>query len=232
MTSAVTDDRVLDNPAWLALHGDHARFAQVHGLAARYHSDVAPFHALGAPEDPRAWSDLNAFVPPGEPVMLAGLGARPGPGWEIDRSIDGVQLVDVSLRAEPDPNLVVLTPDDVPEILDLIARTQPGPYLRRTIELGTYLGFRDEGRLVAMAGERLRPPGWTEISAVCTDAAYRGRGLATRLVRAVAAGIRARGATPFLHTGAANTTAIRLYEAIGFQLRRTVDFTAYRRAGS
>ncbi|GAA2551639.1 hypothetical protein GCM10010435_22280 [Winogradskya consettensis] len=79
-----------------------------------------------------------------------------------------------------------------------------------------------------MAGERLRPPGWTEISAVCTDAAYRGRGLATRLVRAVAAGIRARGETPFLHTGAANTTAIRLYESIGFELRRSTTFGAYR----
>lgn len=229
MTTSIEADRVLDNPAWLALHGEHARFAQVNGLAARYHSDVAPFHALGDPADPQAWQDLDAFVPFGEPVMLAGLGERPGPGWAVDYSVRGVQLVDVSLRAEADPSLVTLTADDVPEILDLIARTQPGPYLRRTIELGTYLGIRDEGRLIAMAGERLHPPGWTEISAVCTDAAYRGKGLATRLVRAVAAGIRARGETPFLHTGAANTTAIRLYEQLGFELRRSVDFTAYRR---
>ncbi|GAA2871768.1 hypothetical protein Acy02nite_30130 [Actinoplanes cyaneus] len=229
MTTSVEDSRVLDDPAWLALHGEHARFAQINGLAARYHSEVAPFHALGDPADPQAWQDLDAFVPPGQPVMLAGLGSRPGPGWEVERSIAGVQLVDVSLRAEPDPSLVVLTAADVPEILDLIARTQPGPFLRRTVELGTYLGIRDEGRLIAMAGERLHPPGWTEISAVCTDAAYRGRGLATRLIRAVAAGIRARGETPFLHTGAANVTAIRLYEQLGFHLRRTVDFTAYRR---
>jgi ribosomal protein S18 acetylase RimI-like enzyme len=230
VTTSVAADRVLDNPAWLALRGEHARFAQVNGLAARYHSDVAPFHALGDPADPQAWRDLDAFVPDGQPVMLAGLGERPGPGWVVERSIAGVQLVDVSLRAEPDPALVVLTADDVPEILDLIARTQPGPYLRRTIELGAYLGVRDDGKLIAMAGERLHPPGWTEISAVCTDPAYRGRGLATRLVRAVAAGIRARGETPFLHTGAANTTAIRLYERLGFALRRAVDFTAYRRA--
>ena len=82
---------------------------------------------------------------------------------------------------------------DVPEMLDLVERTQPGPFLARTVELGTYLGIRRDGRLVAMAGERLHPPGFTEISAVCTDAAYRGQGLATRLVRAVAAGIRRRG---------------------------------------
>lgn len=229
MTVSIEADRMLDNPAWLALHGEHARFAQVNGLAARYDSEVAPFHALGDPADPQAWDDLRAFVAPGSSVILAGLGERPGPGWTVDRAIAGVQLVDVSLRAEPDPSPVTLTAADVPEILDLIARTQPGPYLRRTIELGTYLGIRDSGRLVAMAGERLHPPGWTEISAVCTDTAYRGRGLATRLIRAVAAGIRARGETPFLHTGAANVTAIRLYEQLGFALRRTVDFTTYRR---
>ena len=77
-----------------------------------------------------------------------------------------------------------------------------------------------------MAGERLHPPGYTEISAVCTDAAHRGRGLATRLVLAVAAGIRARGEVPFLHTGADNTGAIRLYERLGFRLRARPDFVA------
>ncbi|MFL6115759.1 MAG: GNAT family N-acetyltransferase, partial [Catenulispora sp.] len=105
---------------------------------------------------------------------------------------------------------------------------KPGPFLPRTIELGSYLGIRHDGRLVALAGERLRPPGWTEISAVCTHADFRGRGLATRLIRAVAHGIRERGETPFLHTGAENVNAIRLYEALGFRLRRTVVFAGYR----
>ncbi|MFI7131681.1 GNAT family N-acetyltransferase [Nonomuraea sp. NPDC050153] len=79
-----------------------------------------------------------------------------------------------------------------------------------------------------MAGERLHPPGWTEISAVCTDPAHRGRGLATRLVLAVAAGIRDRGETPFLHASAANVGAIRLYQRLGFRLRRTTNFRAVR----
>ncbi|MYT21127.1 GNAT family N-acetyltransferase, partial [Streptomyces sp. SID7760] len=56
-------------------------------------------------------------------------------------------------------------------------------------------------------------------------------GLATRLVRAVAAGIRERGETPFLHTAAANTAAIRLYESIGFTLRRRPSFMAVRAPG-
>jgi predicted GNAT family acetyltransferase len=111
-------------------------------------------------------------------------------------------------------------------MLDLVARTRPGPFLPRTIELGTYLGIRRGGALVAMAGERLRPPGWTEISAVCTDPAHQGQGLATRLVHAIAAVIRDRGETPFLHASADNTGAISLYESLGFRLRRTLDFCA------
>ncbi|MER6921607.1 GNAT family N-acetyltransferase, partial [Streptomyces spiralis] len=149
-------------------------------------------------------------------------------GWEVVGIGHGVQLVDTGLRAEPDPEAVRLGSDDVPEILDLVARTEPGPYLPRTVEMGTYLGIRHRGRLIALAGERLRPPGWTEISAVCTDPAYRGRGLATRLVRAVAAGIKERGERPFLHARADNANAIRLYESIGFTLRCRTVFSLVR----
>ncbi|GAA2532555.1 GNAT family N-acetyltransferase [Winogradskya humida] len=229
MTTIDAHDRtVLDNPAWASLGSAHARFAEVHGRAARYEHEVAPFHALADPTDARAWADLAALVGPGADLTVAGAPLDPFPGWAVTGSVSGVQLVDVALEPAEEPEAVVLTPADVPEILDLIDRCRPGPFRTRTIELGTYLGFRHDGKLIAMAGERLRPPGWTEISAVCTDAAYRGRGLATRLVRAVAAGIRARGETPFLHTGAANTTAIRLYESIGFELRRSTTFGAYR----
>ncbi len=136
--------------------------------------------------------------------------------------------MDDGLAAAPDPEAVRLGPADVPEMLDLVARTQPGPFLARTVELGTYLGIRRGGALIAMAGERLHPPGWTEISAVCTDPAFRGEGLATRLILAVAHGIRERGETPFLHTGAQNTNAIRLYESLGFRLRLRTAFLAAR----
>jgi predicted GNAT family acetyltransferase len=96
------------------------------------------------------------------------------------------------------------------------------------VELGGYLGIRREGTLIAMAGNRLRPPGWAEISAVCTDERFRGEGLGTRLVLGVAAQTRRRGETPFLHAAASNVNAIRLYESLGFQLRRTVTFTGLR----
>jgi ribosomal protein S18 acetylase RimI-like enzyme len=221
---------ILDNPAWAALTGPHARFAERVGRAARYPTDVSPFTALADPADPRAWDDLAALVGPGGETAVPGATAPPD-GWELVDGIKGVQLVDTSLRAEPAPEALRLGPADVPEILELIARTQPGPFLPRPVELGPYLGIRHDGRLIAMAGERLRPPGWTEISAVCTDPAHRGRGLATRLVRAVAAGIRERGDTPFLHASAANTGAIWLYESIGFTLRRYTDFLLVRAPG-
>jgi GNAT superfamily N-acetyltransferase len=140
----------------------------------------------------------------------------------------GVQLVDQAVEPAVDDAAVVLGPDDVEEMTDLVRRTRPGPFERRTVTLGTYLGFRDRGTLVAMAGERLLPPGYTEISAVCTDPDHRGRGYAARLVRAVAAGIRARGEVPFLHTTASNTPAIRLYEQLGFELRARPDFVVVR----
>jgi ribosomal protein S18 acetylase RimI-like enzyme len=222
---------VLDNAAWESLTGPHAGFAERYGQAARYHPAVAPFHALQDPSDPAAWNDLAELAGPGAEVAVAGAVPAAHPGWRLAGEVAGVQFVDESLRAEPAPEAVTLTASDVPEILDLIERTRPGPFRPRTIEMGHYLGIRDRGALIAMAGERLHPPGWTEISAVCTDPAYRGRGLATRLVRAVAYGIRQRGETPFLHTAAANATAIRLYESIGFRLRRRTTFGLYSATG-
>ena len=141
-------------------------------------------------------------------------------------------MVDTALHAEHAPEAVRLGPADVDDVMDLIARTRPGPFLPKTLELGTYLGIREDGRLIAMAGERVQPPGWTEISAVCTDPDHRGRGLATRLVSAVAAGIKERGDTPLLHAAASNTNALRLYESIGFSLRRRTLFLLVRAPGA
>ena len=215
---------VLDDPAWASLTGPHHRFSERVGGAARYQTDVAPFVALSDHRDPRNWQDAAALVGPGGTFAIAGSGIVPPAGWGAQESLEGVQLVDVGLVKEPDQEAIQLGAADVPEILDLVERTRPGPFRPRTIELGTYLGIRRNGALVAMAGERLHPSGWTEISAVCTDPAYRGQGLATRLVSAVAAGIADRGDRVLLHAAARNVTAIRLYLANGFQLRRRTTF--------
>ncbi|MFJ8937297.1 GNAT family N-acetyltransferase [Streptomyces sp. NPDC102365] len=221
---------VLDNPARASLTGPHAHFAERRGRVLRYPADVSPWLALPDDPDPDAddWADVAALAGPGKEIALPGFSGEIPAGWEITFRGEGVQFVDDGLAAAPDPEAVRLGPADVPEMLDLVERTRPGPFLPRTVELGTYLGIRRGGALVAMAGERLHPPGWTEISAVCTDAAVRGEGLATRLTLAVAHGIRARGETPFLHTAADNATAVRLYESLGFRLRRRTRFLAAR----
>jgi ribosomal protein S18 acetylase RimI-like enzyme len=223
---------VLDHAAWASLTGPHARFAQGTGQALRYPDDVSPIMAVAPVPDERAWSELQTLVGPGELAYLSGELAAVPDGWQIEFQGNGVQLVATdALRTEPSDEVVTLGAADAPEMLDLVARTQPGPFKPKTYQLGTYLGVRRGGALVAMAGERLHPPGWTEISAVCTDAAHRGQGLATTLVRAVAHNIRSRGETPFLHTGRDNTTAVRLYQALGFEIRRTVLFSVLRSPG-
>jgi ribosomal protein S18 acetylase RimI-like enzyme len=222
-------DDLLDNVAWRALTGPQAELAEQSGQAARYRPDIAPFAALPDEPQERAWADLAALAGSGATVLLAGPERAAPAGWEAVASVPGLQYDGAGIRVAPDPDAVVLGPADVPEMLDLVARTRPGPFLTSTIAMGTYLGVRDaSGALIAMAGERMRPPGWTEISAVCTDPAYRGRGLATRLVRAVGAVIRARGELPFLHTAQTNAPAIAIYERMGFVLRRPTMFAALR----
>ena len=165
---------VLDDVVRAALLGPHAHLAERRGRVLRYPVDVCPF--LAFPDDPgdADWRDLAQLAGPGE---VTGLAAAAVPdGWEVLFTLDGVQMVDDGIPAAPDPEAVVLGPADVPEMLALVERTRPGPFRPRTIAMGTYLGVRRGGRLIAMAGERLHPPGWTEISAVCTDAEHRGRG--------------------------------------------------------
>ena len=221
---------VLDEAVWASLTGPHAHLAEGAGPVRRYPADVSPFAAVAPDAGESLWPHLHTLVGDGAEVALTGtkpaLLERLPAGWQVLAGGEGVQLVATDrLHSTPDDEAVRLGTDDVAEMLDLVMRTQPGPFLPRTVELGTYLGIRRAGRLVAMAGERLHPPGWTEISAVCTDPAWRGLGLASRLVRAVAHGIRGRGETPMMHAAATNTDAIRLYLELGFTLRRRVQFT-------
>ncbi|MGQ4615213.1 GNAT family N-acetyltransferase [Nocardia sp. R7R-8] len=215
----------LDDPVRASLRGAHHRFASWVGRIGRYDPEVARFVGHPPRLDEQDWTDLATLLGPGASTALRGFGHEPPDGWTVLNHLDSVQMDGTALDVAHDPELEVLTAADVPEILALIARTQPGPYAPRTIEMGTYLGLRVDGELVAMAGERLHPPGWTEISAVCTDPEFRGHGFATRLVRAVGAGIRARGETPFLHARADNTAAIRLYATLGFTLRKRSNLT-------
>jgi ribosomal protein S18 acetylase RimI-like enzyme len=193
---------------------------------------VSPFVALQDPRDAGAWADLAALVGPDQEVPVAG-GAELAPdGWSRGWTIPGVQMVGTDrLVGVADDESVVLGPDDVPDMLALTDRTRPGPFAPETYLMGTYRGIRRGGRLVAMAGERLRPGGATEVSAVCTDEEVRGQGLASRLVLAVAHGIQARGQLPILHAATSNEGAIRLYRSLGFEVRRHVMFAGVRTPG-
>ena len=141
----------------------------------------------------------------------------------------GKQMTGENVIVQRDEELIELGINDVPEMLDLISLTQPGPFSPRTVELGGYLGLRIGGKLVAMAGRRMHPPGWIEISAVCTDPEYQGKGLGGRLVKAVAAEIIAEGDVPFLHVSELKDHAIRLYETLGFRIRIQSTFNVIRK---
>lgn len=215
---------VLDNAAWAALSGPQASLAEVFGRARRFPIDISPFSAVENSSDPECWSDLANLIGPSGAAVLTGKEIDVPEGWEELGGGTGKQMTGESVMGLADPEAIELGPDDVPEMLDLISRTEPGPFLPRTVELGGYLGFRVNGNLVAMAGRRMNPPGWVEISAVCTDPAYQGRGLGGRLVQAVAAGIREDGEVPFLHVSETNENAIRLYEKLGFRIRMRGTF--------
>ncbi|MGV8872723.1 MAG: GNAT family N-acetyltransferase [Rhodococcus sp. (in: high G+C Gram-positive bacteria)] len=218
----------LDDPVRNSLEGALARFAVRRGRIVRAEPEVSPFLTHPDVLDSQDWDDIFALFGPRTVVGLNGPERHLPDGWSHMETFGLVQLVGTRLETRPFDDAVELTAADVPEMLDLVRRTEPGPFLPRTIELGTYLGVRRGGALIAMAGERMHPPGWTEISAVCTDPAFRGHGLATDLVRAVGHGIRARGDEPFLHASDANVRAIELYLSIGFELRRTSHLTLVR----
>ena len=226
---------MLDHAVWHALTGHQQAVAVAGGAAVRYRATVAPFGALhpgaiaaGGDALAEAWVDMARVVGPGGSVGVTGDRLVVPAGWEVVREGMALQMVGTDVRAEPDSLAVTLGSADVDEMLALIERTRPGPFLEETVTLGGYLGLRVDGRLVAMAGERMRPPGHAEISAVATLPTARGQGLASRLVRAVAAAIAGRGEIPFLHVAADNVEAARLYRHLGFEVRRSVLFQHLR----
>ncbi|MFE7902397.1 GNAT family N-acetyltransferase [Streptomyces sp. NPDC057424] len=232
--TGLSDTVALDDPVGQSLGGHHAPLARRLGGAVTYVSGVASFSAVSAEQGSAAWADLAKLLGPGEFADMFSCPVMPPPDWEPVFVLEGRQMIwagdsgpDPS-RAEFGSGVAELGAESVPEMLDLIERTRPGPFRPRTHELGTYLGVRDGGALVAMVGERLKPPGWTEISAVCTAPEARGQGHAVRLLRTLIARIVARGDRPFLHVAEANSGALALYERLGFETRRHVTFRGFR----
>lgn len=228
------DPKLLERPVWSALTTAHAGFARGNDLARRYSPDVAPMCSVREVSD-ACLQALAALMAPGDIVGL--FSAEPvaaGGGLTVLAQKFVEQMVYAHGEVPPAADagsVVKLTPADVPEMMRLVELTEPGPFAPRTIALGSYIGIRSAGELIAMAGERMKFDGFTEISAVCTHPAHRGRGLASLLARTLMRQILERGETPFLHVFSTNAGAARLYEKLGFARRRSIAVTVLKREG-
>ena len=156
------DEALLDNPAYGSLCGPHARFAEGRGHVRRYPIDVAPFLGLPAPPSAQDWRDAASLVQPGTYVVIRLRGAEMPNAWQAVQAFDLVQMIGERVNGVDCADAIPLGAADVPEMLELVTQTEPGPFLSRTIELGQYLGIRRKGALVAMAGERFHLEGWRE----------------------------------------------------------------------
>jgi len=220
----------LDHPIWNALTTRQQALAEGNALARRYPPAIAPFAAM-ADMSAQSFAALGALMtgsdivvlftpdPVNAPAELKVLLAETGEqmiGTPAESSIGGAEII--TLGAE-----------DAAAMVELTKLTNPGPFTLRTQELGTFLGIRIDGQLVAMAGERMKPVNYTEITAVCVHPNHRGRGYAQLLLGAVAKGITARGEIPVLHVFSHNHSAIALYRRQGMEIRRRLHVTVLQR---
>lgn len=214
----------LDNPVWHSLTGCHARYATGCGKAYHYARDIAPFSAI-QDTSAQAYADLAAHLPPRMEARLFRPAEEPLPqGWEQLDSFPMLQMVATREvgSMSTGPAVVDLGVESVDAMLALAAVARPGPFGARTVQLGGYIGVVAGGRLLAMAGERMRVAGHVELSAICTHPDVRGRGLAARLTEELMRRAFERGERPFLHVRPENTTAYALYRRLGFATRREI----------
>ena len=221
---------LLDDPVWNALSTTHASFAEGDKLAKRYPVDIAPFAATHS-QSAESYDSLAQLLGIDGTAALVGVAMPDLPGgWTVVRSVNSSQMVwNGPVPPTVEQSMVDLNISHIQEMIELVELAKPGPFRIRTPELGSYIGIREAGQLVAMAGERLRLPGYTEISAVCTRPDLRGRGYASSLVSALIQKIIGRNETPFLHVRAENVGARHVYEKLGFETRRTLTIAIVKK---
>ena len=219
----------LDNPVWFSLASRHAGLAQRTANSARYPSDVAPFAAVDT-FDLDASGQLATLVEPGQTVLFVGPVPAFGAGWRAEPLEHIAQMTCRDrIVVPPGPEVTELDSRHRIDVLDLTARVYPHYFRPRTVEMGRYFGIYDGAKLAAITGERMRFDSHVELSAICTDPAYVGRGYAQRLVALLANDILERGDVPFLHVSHRNARAKALYEYLGFRWRTDMALTSARR---
>jgi ribosomal protein S18 acetylase RimI-like enzyme len=230
MAVSGTPSHPLDHPIWTALTTRQQVLAEGGALARRYPPAIAPFAAT-ADMSPESFAALGALMSGSElAVLFTPDPVTPPALFKILLAETGEQMIGTSAEGaiggvEP----VTLGAGDVPDMMALTDLTKPGPFSARTHELGTFFGIRIDGQLVAMAGERMKPANYTEITAVCVHPSHRGRGYGQVLLAAISRQISARGEIPFLHVFSSNVSAIALYRRQGMEIRRRLYVTALQR---
>jgi predicted GNAT family acetyltransferase len=228
----------LDNVIWQALTTRQAEFAESSGSARRFMPEVSSLAAFAEPA-PESYAALAKLSQVERTIRLFLDKPYEGrPGWNLIAGVPVLQMVleqgngDVASTNGGGVELVELSATHAPEMLELALLTNPGPFDLRTHELGTYLGIFRDGKLLAMAGERLKVPGHTEVSAVCTHPEHTGRGYARVLMMEVMRRIQRRGETPFLHVRENNERAMELYRRLGFGKRKVSHLAVLQKDGS
>lgn len=227
----MADAHVLDRPIWHALTTRQARFADGEGAALGFMADIGPLAATRN-DGAESLAALSALLTRRGALALFSEADGPIPdGAILEKAGEGVQMLATApFGVQSSDGLLPLGEPDAAEMLALALLTEPGPFGTGTHRLSQFWGIRENGVLVAMAGERLQPPGFAEVSGVCTHPDHRGKGHAVRLMKFVAAQIEARGETPMLHSYSVNTSALKLYESLGFRVRRDFVFKFLRAA--
>jgi ribosomal protein S18 acetylase RimI-like enzyme len=224
------DTTLLDNPAWSALTTVQAPFAQGAPEAKRYLPGILPFVGFSAAGDANG---LDPFIAPGETFFIIG-SLPPLPAhWTVERELPCAQLLapeNLHCMPQPTEEITLLRESDRTDMYTLINSIQPGYYHPDTPQLGDYCGIRRDGRLIAMAGERMRITGFSELSAICTHPDFTGHGYAQQLMAWLCRRQHAAGITSFLHVSLANQRALRLYIHLGFRHRREIVFTRLQKS--
>ena len=220
----------LDHPIWTALTTRQQALAEGGALARRYPPAIAPFADM-ADMSPQSFAALGALMSGSEiAVLFTPDPVTPPAEFKILLAETGEQMIGTPAESSiAGVEIVTLGADDVPAMLALTELTKPGPFSARTHELGTFLGIRIDGQLVAMAGERMKPANYTEITAVCVHPSHRGRGYGQVLLAAISRQILARGEIPFLHVFSSNESAIALYRRQGMEIRRRLHVTVLQK---